>query len=161
MDAVPAIRERQIIFLGSKGGGDPYAREFDELLTSRPWCRFDGLADREKLRTYFSQARLLVLASLEDNCPMVVLEAMAAGVPVIAGAVGGVPELIDDGVTGVLCDPTSKESMQSAVTNFFASENSATAMAKRAKETALVRFHPRVIAERHLAIYREVLSNRS
>ena len=80
-----------------------------------PWCEHAGFVDREKLKTWLREATLLALPSLEDNCPMAVLEAAAAGVPVVAANVGGVPDLIEDGKTGLLCDPLNAASMSGAV----------------------------------------------
>lgn len=156
MDELPEMKKRQIIFLGSKNDYDPYACEFDNLLSTRPWCRFEGFADRDRLKDYFSRASLLVLASLEDNCPMVVLEAMAAGVPVVASAVGGIPELIENGVTGLLCDPIDNESMRNAVAKIFSTTAFRAELANRARIDCKVRFHPLVVAMRHMEIYRQL-----
>ena len=47
------------------------------MVAARPWCTHGGFADRAKLKACLKTASLLALPSLEDNCPMVVLEAMA------------------------------------------------------------------------------------
>jgi len=94
---------------------------------------------------------------LEDNCPMVVLESMAAGVPVVAARVGGVPDLIEDGLTGIFCDPLDEKSMSGAVEKLLKNSSMACEIASRAKEKARERFHPKVIAEGHLRIYEEAL----
>jgi glycosyltransferase involved in cell wall biosynthesis len=104
---------------------------------------------------------LLALPSLEDNCPMTVLEAAAAGVPVVAANVGGVPDLIAEGKTGLLCDPLDAVSMGGAVEKILARPELARALAAEASRQARERFHPTVIARRHVEIYREVLAVRS
>jgi len=101
-----------------------------------------------------------MLPSLEDNCPMVVLEAMAAGAPVIAARVGGVPDLVIDESTGLLCNPLDAADMARAVERILADPARATALAATARAEALRRFHPREIAGQHVAIYREVLAQR-
>jgi glycosyltransferase involved in cell wall biosynthesis len=88
---------------------------------------------------------------------MVVLEAMAAGVPVAAAAVGGVPELIRQGETGLLFDPSDREDMIGAVRELLTPRSFE--RAARAKEEAWERFLPEVIARQHLTIYEEVLSS--
>ena len=91
---------------------------------------------------------------------MTVLEAAAAGVPVVAANVGGVPDLVEDGKTGLLCDPHDAVSMGEAVEKTLSQPELARALAAEANRQAEERFHPAVIARRHLEIYREVLGKR-
>jgi glycosyltransferase involved in cell wall biosynthesis len=104
---------------------------------------------------------MLALPSLEDNCPMVVLEAMAAGVPVLAAKVGGLPDLIEDGKNGVFLDPLDAASMRAGVEKILDDRGMAKSLVATAKEQARERYHPLVIARRHVEIYREVLSTPS
>ena len=160
LDALAAERPLRAVFLGQVPG-DAYGAEFRALLAERPWCEHAGFADRAALRAWLGRGSLLVLPSLEDNCPMAVLEAAAAGVPVVAANVGGVPDLIADHATGLLCDPLEAESMRRAVAEMLAGRALAERLATNARTAAQARFHPRVIAQRHLEIYREVLATRS
>jgi len=156
LDSLVQEKSFSVQFLG-RCGTDEYGREFHSLVASRPWCKYVGFVDRGELRSYLSSASILVLPSLEDNCPMVVLEAMAAGVPVVAANVGGVPDLVTDGVNGLFCDPLQKESMASAVHSLLDNPQRAREMAAVAKEIAVQRYYPRNIALRHIEIYHEVL----
>lgn len=147
----------RLVFLGETSPGDSYGAEFAELVRTRPWCEFDGFVDRAALRSRLANASSLVLPSHEDNCPMVVLEAMAAGISVAASRVGGVPELIRDGETGLLFDPNNARQMREAVARLVNGGGQKENLAARAKEEALRRFLPAVIARRHLEIYHDVL----
>ena len=145
----------ELVFLGGANSESAYVHEFFKLVGARPWCRYVGFADRKTLREYFISASGLVLPSLEDNCPMVILEAMAAGVPVAAARVGGVPDLVRPGETGLLFDPLSEEGMAAAMRQLLRDRE--LTMAARAQGEARRRFHSEIIAARHLEIYREVL----
>ncbi|HEX3856616.1 MAG TPA: glycosyltransferase family 4 protein [Verrucomicrobiae bacterium] len=157
LDPLAAKQKFRLVFLGEASGNDSYAREFFELLRTRAWCEHIGFVDREKLKSWLRGSTMLALPSLEDNCPMTVLEAMAASVPVVAANVGGVPDLIEDGKTGLLCDPLNAASMAGAVEKLLAQPQFARTLAMEANRRAHERFHPAVIAQRHLEIYREVL----
>lgn len=159
MDELAARHPMRLRFLGHVPE-DEYGTEFRNLIATRPWCEWGGFAGRDELRKALGHASLVVLPTLEDNCPMVVLEGMAAGVPVVAARVGGVPDLIDEGRTGWFCDSLSAESMRRAVEHALTSQGEAVAIAALAKEEALRRFHPEAIARRHVEIYREVLQTR-
>lgn len=161
LDDSALAKKAKFLFLGQAAKGDPYAEEFFQLVNARPWCTYAGFADRDALRKYLQHASLLALPSLEDNCPMVVLESMAAGVPVVAARVGGVPDLVEDGKTGLFCDPLDPGSMRNAVERMLTNSTMASEMAKTAKSTARERFHPHAIANRHVEIYEEVLGRPS
>src|SRR6266542_6657022 len=79
---------------------------------------------------------LLVLPSLEENCPMSILEAMAAGVAVVAANFGGVPDLIEEGVSGLLCHPRDPASMGAAVRRFLSQPDFAREVAANARQRA-------------------------
>lgn len=161
LDELAKKKPFQLIFLGSSNPADPYNRMFFELVEKRPWCRFDGFADRERLKQNYSEATVLALPSLEDNCPMAVLEAVAAGVPVAAANVGGVPDLVAEGKTGILFDPNSAPSIEAAIERLLSHPEEASQIAQRAREDARQRFQPLAVAQRHLEVYREVLAARS
>jgi glycosyltransferase involved in cell wall biosynthesis len=158
LDPLAARWKFRLIFLGGVSRSEPYGREFLELTGARPWCEHAGFVDREKLKAHLRGAMLLALPSLEDNCPMAVIEAAAAGVLVIAANVGGVPDLIEDGKNGLLFNPLSAPEMLAAAEKILSQPEFARALATEANRRAHERFHPKVIARRHLEIYREVLA---
>jgi glycosyltransferase involved in cell wall biosynthesis len=148
----------RLVCIGLAGEDDPYVREFRELIAAREWVQHIHWMDRPTLRERFRSATLLALPSLEDNCPMAVLEAMAGGVPVVAAKVGGLPDLIEDGNTGLFCDPLNEENMAEVVLRLLSDANLTNSLAENARRKALVTYHPAVIARRHFEIYREVLA---
>lgn len=161
LDPVAARRKFEVMFLGKTSPGQPYDEEFLQLVKERPWCRYEGMAGRDKLKELLRESTALALPSLEDNCPMVVLEAMAAGVPVMAANVGGLPDLVEDGATGFFCDPTNAASMSQATERVLEGGAVARELAQRAKARALEKFHPRVVAEQHVKVYQELLAGKT
>jgi glycosyltransferase involved in cell wall biosynthesis len=158
LDSLAPGGKFEVLFLGLAQAGRAYDDEFLQLVRERPWCGFGGMANRAQLKEHLRDATGLALPSLEDNCPMVVLEAMAAGLPVVAAKVGGVPDLIEDGKNGFFCDPLDARSMADGVKKILQRNSAARDLARRAKAEAVRRFAPEVIARRHVEIYREVLS---
>lgn len=78
-----------------------------------------------------------------DKVPYSILEAMAAGVPVISTRVGAIPEMVDDGVTGVLIDPGDEPGLASALDRMLAHEDLRRAMGEAAHRRVLDRFDAR------------------
>lgn len=159
LDPLAAQGKFVVRFLG-KVSDDEYGREFSELLKTRPWCQAPGFTDRAALRAAFSRATLLALPSVEENCPMVVLEAMAAGLPVAAAKVGGVPDLVEHNKTGLFFDPSDGESIRRAINPFLSNPSLGDQMGQAGRAVAEARFRPKEIARRHLEIYREVIASR-
>ena len=62
------------------------------------------VADQNILAKYYSAADILLYPSIADNCPLVVLEAMACGLPVVSFETGGIPELVEHKVNGYIAE---------------------------------------------------------
>jgi glycosyltransferase involved in cell wall biosynthesis len=159
LDPLAGRHKFELRFCGSANERSAYGGEFFRLVKARPWCVYNGFARRQELKALLREATVLVLPSLEDNCPMAVLEAMAAGVPVIASRVGGLPDLLEEGQTGFFCDPLDAASMAAAIEKVLLNSAAAAEVARQARERARERFHPEVIARQHIDIYRELLSS--
>jgi glycosyltransferase involved in cell wall biosynthesis len=83
--------------------------EMADLVKEAPLnVKFEGHLNRDQLSSFYRNARCLVVPSTSYECsPVVIAEAMSYGLPVIASKIGGIPELVDDGITGILFDPNN------------------------------------------------------
>jgi glycosyltransferase involved in cell wall biosynthesis len=158
LDPIALSSGLRLVFLGRLSQTTEYGAEFVSLVSERPWCSYAGFKAGDDLRAQLRAGHMLVLPTLEDNCPMVVIEAMAAGLPVAASRVGGIPDLIAQDVNGLLFDPNDGEAIRTAVLRLLRDPAAAQALAVRAKNHASERYTPIEIARRHIAIYAEVTS---
>lgn len=118
---------------------------------------FLGKADRRTLLNELSQAACLALVSRQETAPIIVEEAMAAGVPVVASKLCGLPYLIEDGITGFLVDQNNPQHIAERIHLVLSNTQRANEMGERARLIALSRFHANVVAQRTLALYRRIL----
>jgi glycosyltransferase involved in cell wall biosynthesis len=79
-----------------------------------------GFVPREQLERLYERAAAVVLPSYREGLPLCVLEAMAHGRPVVATRVGGIPELVEDGVTGFLVEPGDVAGLRAALERLLA-----------------------------------------
>ncbi len=86
------------------------------------------------VRPFLRKAWTLVLPSVSEGFPQVILEAMSCGLPVVATTAGGIPEIIDDGVNGLLVPPRSPESLAKSLAKILSDKQARIAMAKKARE---------------------------
>lgn len=115
---------------------------------------FIGMIERDKLAELMSCADIFVLASLWEGMPLVVLEALACGVPVVSTDVGQVNELVKDGVTGYLVRRRDPEEMKDKIILALAK---AKEMKEKCIETA-ARFSSSIVVRRIEEIYKEVIA---
>ena len=118
-----------------------------------------GNLDTASLAQEYSTAAVVALPSRQEVAPMVVVEAMAAGVPVIASAVGGVPYLVAEGVTGCTVPAGDPAVLAGALIELLTRPDAARRIGQAAQAVAHARFRPDLIAGQYLALYREMLSH--
>ena len=100
---------------------------------------------------------IFVLASVLEAAPIVVLEAMACAKPVIATRVGGVPELVIDGETGILVPPKQPEAIAKAVLYLLNHPKKAGETGLKGRQRVTDHFNLAMCAQRHEEIYNMVL----
>jgi len=107
------------------------------------------------------QMDLFVLPSLfGEGLPMVVLEALAAGVPVVASQVEGIPEAVRDGIEGLLVPPGDASALAGAIGRVIAGQVKWKALAKAARDRQAAEFSDLAMARGVAAVYRRVLERR-
>jgi glycosyltransferase involved in cell wall biosynthesis len=124
-----------------------------------------GLEDRvellgplpaDRMLTEYQRASVLVLPSAQETSPLVIGEAMAAGVPVVATPAGGVRHLVEDGHTGFIVDLGDTESLAQRIAQLLGDERLRSSFASSARARA-ERFRPAAVAARVRAVYEEAV----
>lgn len=146
------------------GGGDPryldnLKRRSAELNVSRNvmWL---GHRTPEEIAELHTQCRMLIQPTLVDNSPNTIAEAMVSGLPVIASNVGGIPSMIQDGETGLLVEPNSPELLAEKILLLLTNGPQRSRLSTNAREVAVQRHHPSLVAQRTLAAYDDILRQR-
>jgi len=123
-----------------------------------------GLTERVRFLGYLTDARPVLgrahaalCSSRSEGLGIALLEAMAMGVPVVGFAVGGVPEIVVDGTTGLLCPPDDVEALSRAMREAVASPARLAEMGKAAREHVVERFSSRVMAAGYAATYADLV----
>ncbi|HEY7833312.1 MAG TPA: glycosyltransferase family 1 protein [Ktedonobacterales bacterium] len=96
-------------------GDGPAARTLRGLFAGLP-ATFVGTLRGDDLAAAYASADVFVLPSRTETLGLVALEAMAAGLPVVGADRGGIPDLVDDGATGLLFDPDTPDALAGALT---------------------------------------------
>ena len=116
------------------------------------------LGKQERVSELLPLADLMLMPSELESFGLAALEAMACKVPAIATRVGGVPELIDDGVTGLLYAVGEVEAMAAGAIGLLKDRNRWEAMRDEARKTARARFCASLVIPQYLKYYEQVLA---
>lgn len=126
-----------------------------------------GLAGHVKLLGYRGDgdalraaANAFVLSSRSEGLPMVVLEAMMAGLPIVATRVGGVPSALEEGHAGLLADPRDPDELAGRMAELLTDADLRARLGSAARERALAEYSVRTMARRYLETYAAAVSVR-
>jgi glycosyltransferase involved in cell wall biosynthesis len=121
-------------------GDGPRRRQLEQLARDRGLSRVAFLGHREDVASLLAAADVFVLPSRSEAFPNGVLEAMAAGLPVVASAVGGLLDLIQDGRTGLLVAPGDPEALAAALRSLIDAPERAAAIGRAARADVQQRY---------------------
>ena len=163
--AVPGLRPGDP---RSRGPPDPGGRRSRSGPSAGAWVHELGieqavtfLGARDAIPDLLAPADVFALSSQEESFGLSALEAMACGTPVVATDAGGIREVIDHGVTGLLSAPEDLEGFAAHLRALLFGETDGEAMGRAAREQALERFQPRKIVAAYEALYRRVIARRA
>jgi glycosyltransferase involved in cell wall biosynthesis len=139
------------LLIAGHGPCEANLREQIELLGLTEHVRMLGYCS--DIKPLFLIADLFVLPSLSEGSPNVLLESMAAGVPIVATHVGGVPELVDDKKSAMLVPPAKADVLANSIYELLIDRSRARNLATVASERVRLMFSPEKYDERILDIY--------
>jgi glycosyltransferase involved in cell wall biosynthesis len=157
VSALPQLRLKVLI-----AGNGPFERRLKAQIDKKGLQKCVKLVGhRSDINGLYSIADLFVLPSLSEGSPNVLLESMAARVPIVATKVGGVPELLKDGESAILVPPADSELLKKAIIELLMNRSRALQLASVAFENARTIFSPSKHDEHLLSIYDSVIREKS
>lgn len=146
--------DAEFLFVG-KANGDhaTTVKQAAQELRAGSAIRFVGHLHPDELDQLRLLARVCVVPSRYESASYAVLEAMAAGRPVVAARVGGIPELVEDGVHGFLVEPDDVGAWTEAILQLLNNGRLADEMGQQGRDAATSTFHPDRIAAQRVALY--------
>ena len=109
------------------------------------------------VRSYLQQADLFVLPSRSEGIPNAMLEAMACGLPIVASHVGGIPDVVQDGESGLLVPPEDIPALAAAIGRLLADSDLRRQLGEKARQRVVSDYSLNAATTRHLDLYREVI----
>lgn len=154
--ACALLRDAGVPFTCELIGDGPQRQEIAGLVADHGLehhVRLLGALPEAAVAEHLGTATLFVLPSIVapngqmDGIPVVLMEAMAAGLPVVSTALSGIPELVEDGVNGLVVEPGNTEELAAAMQRLIGDPGLVVSLARRARETVETRFSLRSSVE--------------
>ena len=148
LDAMPQVRLALV-------GDGPHRQQLERIFEGTP-TTFVGYLAGEELASAYASGDAFLFPSSTETLGLVLLEAMAAGCPVVGANRGGIPDIVSDGVNGCLYDPDNSESLISAAQRLLGSVETRVALRRSARQEA-ERWGWASATEQLRAYYRQLL----
>lgn len=140
-------------------GDGPLRADLERAIAERGLKgRFVMAGFRSDLGRFLPNLDLGVMSSFTEGLPVALLEMGAAGVPSVATAVGGIPEVIDDGVSGALVPPGDAKTLARRILALLDNDSQRIAMGRAARDRARRDFSFEAMSQRYLDLFRRLTS---
>ena len=152
VEALKPFRNDPRVFLLAAGRELPAHDLGPQLVTT------GYLTGEKQLSWVYSAADVFVLPSLQDNLPNTALEALACGVPIVGFDVGGIPEIVREGETGLLVPAKDVAGLRAAITSVVENKDARVRMSEAGRRDAVANYGLEIQARRYLELYTELLA---
>ena len=146
------LRGKEVLFVALGEEGDT-ERAGQARIRFIPFTQDSGIVAR-----YYQAADLYLHAARADTFPNTILEALACGVPVVATAVGGIPEQVDDGKTGFLVEAGDVEAMARRILYLLSNDDLRTRCGQEAAQTARTQFDIQRQVNAYLSWFKQIMN---
>ena len=151
LSALDGIQDQPDLLLVSLGAGK-IKRD-----VPLPIINLGHMQDEHQISLAYSAADLFVVPSLQDNLPNTVMEAMACGTPVIGFDVGGIPDMIRQGISGQLVPPGNIDQLRLAILSLLNDEPRRAAIGVNCRQIAEIEYSFHVQAAKYIDLYQRFL----
>lgn len=166
LEAIPKVIDRisgvEFILIGKDrphAPGDIYFKDYfmDKFSAYKEKARFLGHVSNKELNDFYQNCDILAVPSVYESFGLIYLEAMNYGKPVIGCKVGGVPEVVKDGETGILINPNNADELSEALIRLIKDPGLRESMGKSAARLAADKFSHKRMAKNTETLYRRVI----
>lgn len=151
-DAISGLDSGDNVFFLSLGIGCPH------VLQSFPHLHLQPVNNDGLLSCVYSAADIFVAPSVQDNLPNTILESMACGVPVAGFAVGGIPDAVRSGLTGLLTSPGDVMGLRAIISQMLRNDAKRAEMSRNCRLVAVKEYSLETQARRYAELYEELTS---
>jgi len=152
---IKCFPKTKLVVVGTGPLGN-YLRDLSKRLGLQNSVIFRGYVSEEEIRELHASADVVVVPSIFEGCPLVLLEAMAAGKPVVASAVQGISEIVKPNFSGLLVKPSNIHEIEHAVIHLIEHKSFAEYLGQNARQTVMKDYNWEKIARRTLEVYEEL-----
>ncbi len=157
----PVLGDRfHLVITGEGPERENLARQIAELPGAGQPAAVHLTGNRRDVPRVLAALDVFVLTSKSEGLPLVIPEAMAAGLPVVATRVGGIPQVVDEGVTGFMVAYGDEEALRGRLVALDADRQLARQCGEMGRERSLDRYSSRRMVADYLALYRQVVDTK-
>lgn len=127
-----------------------------ELQLDFPFIHWGYVSDADNIKHAFILSDLYVITSVQDNLPTTIMESLSLGTPVAGFKVGGIPELVDEGLNGFLAESGDTAGLAEKAALFFQDKAKREAYRSSARNKAVTTYDTAVIAAKFAAVYQNL-----
>lgn len=149
------------LIIAGEGPQKKELEQMSDIYNIRKYVEFIGQISHDKIKEFYVNCDIILFPSIyTEPLGRVAIEAGIVGKPIIATNIGGIPEIVDDKITGLLVPPRDIENLSDAIIELVNNKDLRERLGKNARVKITRKFEPGHIVNQHIQLYKELVENR-